>query len=145
MTTLSAAEMFWIILCALGFVAGCVGVYATELALAVALKALEKQPADLEIQARVRIATDGVRSALTKTTVLFCFLLIGIVAAERPAPPAPVAPVPPFVLAGPLALIAAALVLTADAYLEWRSRAELSVLIRAIKAQGDAPSPGRGP
>lgn len=140
MSTLSAIEVFYVALCGLGFFALCGGVYVAEARLTTALKSLDKHPHDLEMQARTRLASDGVRSALAKATAMLSFLVVGLAAASLPEPPPPAYPVTLLAAIVPVVLIIAPVALAIDAYLEWRSSAVLAALIRAIKEEMEAPS-----
>lgn len=135
MSTFSVVEVFYVTLCGLGFSSLCGGVYVAEARLTTALKNLEKHPRDLEVQARVRIASDGVRSALVKATAMVSFLAIGLAASFQPEMPPSTHPVPLLAAIVPIVLIVAPVALAIDAYLEWRSSAVLAALIRAMKEE----------
>lgn len=135
MSTLSTIEVFYVVLCGLGFVALCAGVYVAEARLTTALRYLKKHPQDLEMQARARLASDGVRSSLAKSTAMISYLAIGLSASFGPEMPPSPHPVPFLAAIVPVLLIIAPTALAIDAYLEWRSSATLAALIRAMKAE----------
>lgn len=139
MSTVSIVEVLYIVLCGLGASAGCVGAYMAQVRLGAALRALERHPHDLEAQGRVHTASDLVRSSLARTTVMFCFLIVGIASAMLPAQPSSANHVPLFIWLVPIALIVGPAVLAIDFYLEWMSRVALEELVRAIKEGPSAP------
>lgn len=133
MSTLSLAELLYIILCSLAFLVGCFGAYVAQSRLTTALRALAIHPEDKELMGKAHVASDAVRSSLAKATLMLCFLSIGVASALLPAPPPSTAPVPVFVWIVPISLIVGPAVLALDFCLEWRSRLALEELVRAIK------------